>query len=253
MFRKALFAFLATILTAATAAQAQQSGPLRKSDLVRMLAANTYTAQEVVHIVRLSCISFQPTDRDREDLERLAGPELLDVIDNCRNVASKGYRNGMPTAEKVVVERAPDVPSASVDVDPQGIADLGEVPSLTAVQLSRPDLEAPAMTQVVETESIGVVDVEQPPRITNIQEVGRRLLQIYRPRERHAGVVVLRLHVDVDGTISAPEIYRSSGDAELDGAVLDVVPEMEFEPAVSRDRKVASWTLQPIVMTTPDA
>ena len=253
MFRKALFTFIVTSLTAATAASAQQSGPLRKSDLVRMLAANTYTATEVVHIVRLSCISFKPTDRDREDLERLAGPELLEVIDNCRNVAFRGYKNGMPTAEKVVVSQAPSVPSAEVEVDPQGIADLGEIPGLSSVDLTRPELAEPEMKQVVEVETIGVGDFEQPPRLQNVQEVGRRLLQIYRPLERHAGVVVLRLHVDADGAISAPEVYRSSGDAELDDAVLKVVPEMKFEPAVSRDRKVASWTLQPFVLATPDA
>jgi TonB family protein len=253
MFRKALFTFIVISLTAATATSAQQSGPLRKSDLVRMLAANTYTATEVVHIVRLSCISFQPTDRDREDLERLAGPELLEVIDNCRNNAFKGYRNGMPTAEKVVLSERPSVPSTDVEVDPQGIADLGEIPGLKSVILARPELEAPKLKPTVEAETIGVGDVERPPRIQNMREVGRRLLQIYRPHERHAGVVVVRLHVDADGTISAPEIYRSSGDAELDNAVLRVVPEMEFEPATSRDRKVASWTLQPIVLATPDA
>jgi hypothetical protein len=52
---------------AAVAAEAS-NGPLLKVDLVRMLAVGDYTDAELAHIVQMSCVVFQPSERDRNDI-----------------------------------------------------------------------------------------------------------------------------------------------------------------------------------------
>ena len=63
---------------------AQGTGPLRKTDLIRLLTANTQTPAQIVATVRRSCVSFTPTARDRQDLAELGGDTtLLKAIDQC--------------------------------------------------------------------------------------------------------------------------------------------------------------------------
>ena len=93
-------------------AAAQAEGTLLKSDLVRMMTGDSYSAEEVLQIVRMNCVGFQPSDRDRKDLSRLFdGDALIDEIDRCRKVGqAEGYRRGLPvarTASSVAVPVAP--------------------------------------------------------------------------------------------------------------------------------------------------
>jgi hypothetical protein len=63
---------------------AQGTDPLRKTDLIRLLTANTQTLPQIVAMVRRSCVSFTPTARDRQDLAALGGDTtLLKAIDQC--------------------------------------------------------------------------------------------------------------------------------------------------------------------------
>ena len=57
---------------------------LRKSDLVRLLSGATMTPVELAQLVRRNCLTFHPTDRDRNDFRLLgADPSLLLAMDEC--------------------------------------------------------------------------------------------------------------------------------------------------------------------------
>lgn len=58
-------------------------GPLRKSDLVRLVSGAALSSVELAELVRRNCLTFQPTDRDRTDFQRLgAEPSLLAAMDD---------------------------------------------------------------------------------------------------------------------------------------------------------------------------
>jgi len=74
-------ALMAGILPRATA---QEAEPLTKTELVRFLSGGVYAPAELAALVRRSCLSFEPTDRDREDLRSLGGGEpLMEAIEWC--------------------------------------------------------------------------------------------------------------------------------------------------------------------------
>ena len=57
---------------------------LRKSDLVRLLSGATMPPVELAQLVRRNCLTFHPTDRDRNDFRLLgADPSLLTAMDEC--------------------------------------------------------------------------------------------------------------------------------------------------------------------------
>jgi len=82
-----------TVLVATVLALQGQSGvggvgggttSLRKSDLVRLLSGATMTPVELAQLVRRNCLTFHPTDRDRNDFRLLgADPSLLVAMDEC--------------------------------------------------------------------------------------------------------------------------------------------------------------------------
>src|SRR5438445_10698833 len=62
----------------------QGAAPLRKSDLVRLLSASAMSSVELAQFVRRNCLTFEPTERDRTDFQRLgADRALLDAVDRC--------------------------------------------------------------------------------------------------------------------------------------------------------------------------
>ncbi|MDH3428142.1 MAG: hypothetical protein OEM23_06870, partial [Gemmatimonadota bacterium] len=59
------------------AAGAQEGGPLLKTDLVRMMTASNYTGTEMAAIVRMNCVGFEPTERDRNQLSSLPNADVV--------------------------------------------------------------------------------------------------------------------------------------------------------------------------------
>ncbi len=58
--------------------------PLTKSDLTRLVVGTTYAPDEVVRIVRQTCLSFEPTERDLQGLRRLGATDsVLDAVREC--------------------------------------------------------------------------------------------------------------------------------------------------------------------------
>src|SRR5207253_10835433 len=65
-------------------ASAQGTQPLRKAELVRMLARRALSKPQIATLVRRNCVTFQPTAHDRAEL-RAAGADdaVLAAIDQC--------------------------------------------------------------------------------------------------------------------------------------------------------------------------
>jgi TonB family protein len=224
----------------------EPSGPLLKADLVRIMAVGDYTADELVHIVQMNCVSFRPTERDRRDLLALPGGEtVLSEIRRCRSTTGQvaGFDQGIPRANPIAgtAEEPPD------DL-PSGI----QFATLPADPLSeRPALVAPRFVMVVQDDKRPITASEVPPRLENWDQVSSQLLREYRPNQRRDGRVVLRVRVDETGRAADSLLSESSGDPYLDAAVLATVSVMRFTPAMSRDRRVAAWTDLPIEFETP--
>jgi TonB family protein len=222
------------------AATAQAEGTLLKSDLVRMMTGDSYSAEEVLQIVRMNCVGFQPSDRDRKDLSRLFdGDALIDEIDRCRKVGqAEGYRRGVPvarTASSVAVPAAPT--SEGPRFDP---------PALTSDGIAPPALERPPVGDLAPSDTMPGVSPSSPPRLVNWAEVSQRIRSEYRPDRRQPGEVVLRIWVDEQGHAGEASILEAEGDPALARVVLAAVPAMRFAPAESRDRKIAAWATLPI-------
>jgi TonB family protein len=223
----------------------EDSGPLLKVDLVRMMATTEYTQDELAHIVRMNCVTFRPTERDRRDLLALEGGErVLNEIARCREQGqAAGFSGGIPRATPIrSTNRAPTPDDGILRVATLSGDPLGQ----------RPAPSAPRFTMVlVEKDRDALTVAEVPPRLENWDEVSEQLLREYRPNQRHAGTVVVRVRVDETGRAADSLLARSSGDPYLDAAVLATVPVMRFKPAMSRDRRVAAWTELPIAFETP--
>src|SRR3989454_2290584 len=65
-------------------ADAQGTQPMRKAELVRMLARRALSKPQIATLVRRNCVTFQPTAHDRAEL-RAAGADdaVLAAIDQC--------------------------------------------------------------------------------------------------------------------------------------------------------------------------
>ncbi|MEN8143534.1 MAG: TonB family protein [Gemmatimonadota bacterium] len=237
----ALLLACAALILIPEAAAAQDGSPLRKSDLIRMLAANTYSVGEVADLVRKSCVDFEPTARDRSDLKRLEGQPVLDVIASCRTKSE--------AREKTIIRGTPVTlaPSDTPDVGSTGTALAGETRLPTDLQpTGRASESAPGPSRLVQGSELTAISSK--PRLSNPSEVSQWLLDNYRPAIRRSGNVVIRMFVDVDGKVSLPEILETSGDASMDATAIRAAEVMTFTPAESRGKPVGSWTIQRIVL-----
>ncbi|HEX9704397.1 MAG TPA: Ig-like domain-containing protein [Gemmatimonadales bacterium] len=110
-------AALASVLLWATLVPVEQTEPLRKSDLVRLLAGAAVSRGEIAELVRRRCLSFTPTARDRADLISLgADGAIMARVDECTR------RAGAPAPRRV-----PPPPSAP---RPPGRSSVTPAPSL---------------------------------------------------------------------------------------------------------------------------
>ncbi|PYO28318.1 MAG: hypothetical protein DMD73_06145 [Gemmatimonadetes bacterium] len=60
--------------------QQQGTPPLRKSELVRLLATKARPLAEVVALVRRSCVTFHPSARDRADLRAAGADDAVPLL-----------------------------------------------------------------------------------------------------------------------------------------------------------------------------
>lgn len=217
--------------TIPAAAVAQESGPLLKSDLVRMMTASNLTATEIAAIVRMNCIGFEPTPRDRSQLERLPNADVVMVeVDRCANRPA--------TAEPVQqVRRTPPRPRARIQLDEFEVAS-----PFTTVALS----EEPATRKTVMPAEYSSL-TKTKPQLQNWDEVSRAFLREYRPNVRTPGTVVLSLTVGSDGRVLHAEVKgeESTGDRAMREAALSVTSIMQFKPAMVGDEAVGSLTELP--------
>lgn len=87
------------------------------------------------------------------------------------------------------------------------------------------------------------------PKLKNSSEVRSFLERIYPPSLKNAGVggtVVLWVFVDEQGQVQKARVQESSGYTALDEAAKKVAFQMNFTPALNRDKKTAVWVGQPI-------
>ncbi|HTD69149.1 MAG TPA: Ig-like domain-containing protein, partial [Gemmatimonadales bacterium] len=65
-------------------ARSQGTSPLRKAELVRLLATGALKKRDIAALVRRNCVTFRPSERDRAEL-RAAGAdeEVLAAVDQC--------------------------------------------------------------------------------------------------------------------------------------------------------------------------
>jgi TonB family protein len=224
-------------------AYAREAGGLFKSDLVRLLTSGGYTVEEILHIVRMNCVEFTPSERDRQDLARFrGGAEVLEEVDRCRTGSPQaaGYRNGVPVASRVDRIETPPRPDAirveEIELDAPASPLSGELPVL----------DAPETTVLGPGSGLPGVRADAPPRLLNWDDVTRRILAEYRPDVRRPGEVVLRIRVDAEGRPGEAHLERASGDPALAEAALRAVPRMRFAAAESRNRHVEAWAVLPI-------
>ncbi|HEX9349154.1 MAG TPA: hypothetical protein VF919_16395 [Gemmatimonadales bacterium] len=99
-------AFLALLL----ALQGGSPASLRKTDLVRLLSGAGMSSADLSQLVRRNCLTFQPTERDRNDLRMLgADASLLAAVDECaRRKAPRRTASGATTR---AATRPPSAPA----------------------------------------------------------------------------------------------------------------------------------------------
>ena len=98
----------------------QGAQPLRKAELVRLLATKARPKADVVALLRRNCVTFRPSERDRADL-RAAGADdaVLGAIDQCLDARAAAPP---PTPPPVAPWRV--IVSAQVAAPAGGTADI---------------------------------------------------------------------------------------------------------------------------------
>lgn len=236
---------LFTLVLPATA-PAQEGGPLLKSDLVRMMTASNYTATEMAAIVRMNCVGFEPTPRDRNQLGNLPNADLvLAEVDRCisrpnSSRTAQGAADDTEASESEEAFRAPPPPRRQIQL--AGIDLAASAPIMPEIE--RPETSAGSGTQ--SSSSRPDDDAETPPSLLNWKEVSSAFLREYRPNVRQPGTVLLWLRVGPDGRVIESRVKESTGDPMMADAAQRITEVMEFEPATRRDRPVESWTELPI-------
>ena len=84
----------------------QGSAPLRKSDLVRLLSGAMMSSSELAELVSRNCLTFDPTERDRNDLRMLgADAAMLAAVDACAR--RNATRSVSPTPARAAPNPSP--------------------------------------------------------------------------------------------------------------------------------------------------
>jgi periplasmic protein TonB len=111
------------------------------------------------------------------------------------------------------------------------------------------------------TASAGADDISRAPTFTpmtvrpelqNTREIQRALERNYPPLLRDAGIggtPVVWFFIDENGRVLRTQLSRSSGYDALDAAAIQVANQMQFSPALNRDKRVQVWVEIPVVFT----
>lgn len=237
-------------LGSSAVASAQEATPLVKSEVVRLLVDDTYSAGERQDIVRRNCLTFSPSEGDLEDFRRLgASDQLLAVIRECdedagdeREEVSTG--DGMTTEGVEVPRRPGEVVVSAPALRSDELWRQVLAGSLIDRRLS--EARPPAPSSVSERDG-PLAQVEMPPRFENPAEVQRRLREAVPEGELTEGRearCVLWVFVDETGRVQGATIESSSGSDSFDQAALEVARSMRFTPATSDGYEVATWVQQ---------
>ena len=90
------------------------------------------------------------------------------------------------------------------------------------------------------------------PEIINLAEIQQALKTQYPAMLRHAGIggrVVVWFVISEEGRVLDRGVFASSGQAQLDDAVLNVADVFRFTPALQRDNVVRVWIRLPIIFS----
>lgn len=100
----------------------QGTAPLRKSDLVRLISGSAMSPVELTQLVRRNCLTFQPSDRDRTDFQRLgADRSVLAAMDECaRRTTAPRHTPVRPPAAAPRPPTQPPAPPPSSRVAAEG-------------------------------------------------------------------------------------------------------------------------------------
>ncbi len=168
----------------------QGLAPLRKSDLVRLLAGSAMTQQEITELVRGNCLTFEPTERDRQDLRRLgAEPRLMTAVEACaRRRAARAAPRPAPSAP------APPAPVMRMSAERSGFISgagrrgpAGTRLSGTLVFEARDSAGAPIVGQTVE---VVAVNARVEPATVLTDAAGRAQFAVtLGPRAGYATVI----------------------------------------------------------------
>ncbi len=150
-----------------------------------------------------------------------------------------------PPPEQIARPATPRVAAAALDED---------------ITIARTDFESnpienlpppPAGARPSDVPSYIPRDVE--PRLKNASLIQRLLTQRYPSMLREAGIsgsVVLYVFVNEQGEPTKAQVQTSSGYAQFDAAAESIADDMEFSPAMNRDKPVGVWILQRIDFNT---
>jgi len=150
-----------------------------------------------------------------------------------------------PPPEQIARPATPRVSDVSLDED---------------ITIARTDFESnpienlpppPAGARPSDVPSYIPRDVE--PRLKNGSLIQRLLTQRYPSMLREAGIsgsVVLYVFVDEQGNPDKSQVQTTSGYAQFDAAAASIADDMDFSPAMNRDKPVGVWILQRIDFNT---
>ncbi|HEY7194063.1 MAG TPA: Ig-like domain-containing protein [Gemmatimonadales bacterium] len=128
-----------SVLLAGLLAATLQGNPLRKSDLVRLLSAAAMSPEELAQLVRHNCLTFVPTQRDRNDFRALgADPSMMAAIDECARRSAR--RRTPPPARaapaRTVAPARPTAPPPAVATVPPAVIQVQRIDDRASAERS---------------------------------------------------------------------------------------------------------------------
>jgi len=172
-FPLALFA----LATLGTPAIGQTPPPLDKTELIRLLTNPLFAQTEVADVVRRSCLTFHPTERDWADLRGVgAGGEVIASAAACESRRAPSPLASAPLAPVTAVPVAPEIiTSAGVASMVRVRVTRGRAPQrLVALALSGSIALGLPRDATAITDDTGVAVF----RIPAIERIGRHQLEI---------------------------------------------------------------------------